>query len=685
MVTEPVTIVIRERGAAATSRQIRGIGRVSRTATVAVTGLLGALAGFLTIRGIARLGTDAVNAAAGFEQFGIRIGALLGNQREANTAIENFVDLASQTPFSVSQIVEGASALGAAALGNRQALEELTQTAANLAAVTGLSFTEAAGNLQRALSGGIGAADLFRERGVRALIESIEGIPDATKLSREELDLAFRNVFGEGGVFGSAARDLSLTLGGALSNIGDAATNTRVALGDAFAPAVIGAARKAIIPFLENLQDLIENNQEEVTALAASTVRFLVPAFTNFVRVGLASIQAFQQIGEFATDLIGTYKQLTLAVSEAALAALEFASPFVDDDVLQVARASVAALRKEVDDYALGAEQGRQANAEFANGLDAINESLGELERNIANADLTTRPETGTDVDLPIGAGGVVESDEERTARENAEKRILRITNQLRVSTAARTDALEGQIVRLQQQAEELRAAATAAGDELLAREGLKLIDEQILAIREEQKANAAEEAAELAKEKAKLRGEQATEIGGGILQAIQTDGKSAIDLLGRQAEETFAQAIGDAVVGIEDALTEVFESAFGEVDFGGILGDNAGAIGSALSGAFAIGAQLLARELGGTSSSARNDLVRGSTESAQATRGVVAGPTSVPIFQIGQTIEAAFGTTEDLLRQLIQAVLAESASPGVAGGIGGAAADLSLGTASTA
>ena len=110
--------------------------------------------------------------------------------------------------------------------------------------------------------------------------------------------------------------------------------------------------------------------------------------------------------------------------------------------------------------------------------------------------------------------------------------------------------------------------------------------------------------------------------------------------------------------------------------------------MGSAIVGAIRIGLAVLARELSGGSKRAQNDLVRSSVESAQATRGVVAGPTNIPVFQVGQQLEDAMIETNGILTAILAAVQFNGASA-AAGGVGGAgapsgaAADLSLTTPS--
>ncbi len=699
MVTENVRVVISERGARSTAQGITKVGRASRKATIAVSALLGALAGFLTFRALGRVAADAISTAASFEQFEIQIAALLGSQKEANLALENFIELAAKTPFAVSDVVAGATALGAAAIGNRERLEELTQTAANLAAVTGLSFTQAAENLQRALSSaGIASADLFRERGVTGLLSALTGIVDITKATPAEIDAAFRQVFGAEGTFGTAAEDLSLTLGGALSNIGDAAEQASKALGDAFAPAVTNAARQVLIPFFKDLEKLIIDNDTEIREFAASVIKFVIPALTGLARAGLAAAATFVELKTFAQTVAGAFAEFELGQVTEQLALfesqVESGARAADNPALLRAREEFARLTTQVDGLAVALLKEEQANDKFLEGLDAAAAKLGELDALVEGQDFSKLDEIERpDIDLgEFAVGGTTESTKELADRERALKQVLQITNRLRVSGAARLSGLQAQLERLRQQAIVLQAAAVASGDEGRAREGLLLIEQQILSIRQEEAeiaAKAAADAAKEAKEKEKIRKAAATEIGGQFLQGLRTEGESAITDLGAFAEESFAEAIGTALQDAGDLLAEGLEEAFEDIDFGALGGEFGSGFGGAIAGAAAFGLSTLARELGGGSANARTDLVRSATQSAQATRGVVAGPTSIPIFQVGQQLEEALIGTEDLLGQILTALQTTppaAAAAGTGAGVeGGASADLSLTTSTLA
>ncbi len=171
----------------------------------------------------------------------------------------------------------------------------------------------------------------------------------------------------------------------------------------------------------------------------------------------------------------------------------------------------------------------------------------------------------------------------------------------------------------------------------------------------------------------------------GAIVGAFRGEGLDAIEFISDLGGSLLEESLSQAFDGLEESLTGLFDK-LGDSFAGGSEGLG-GAIGGAIAGAVGIGLSILASELSGGSSNARNDLVRGAVESAQATRGVVAGPTSIPIFQFGQKLEDALIGTESLLAQILSAIQVAPAAVGGggAGAGGGASSDLSLTTSSLA
>ena len=76
---------------------------------------------------------------------------------------------AAKVPFSLEQI-QAASGNLAVVAGDAERLSKILEITGNVAAVTGIDFNTAAEQIQRSFAGGIAAADIFREKGVRDML-----------------------------------------------------------------------------------------------------------------------------------------------------------------------------------------------------------------------------------------------------------------------------------------------------------------------------------------------------------------------------------------------------------------------------------------------------------------------------------------------------------------------------------
>ena len=150
------------------------------------------------------------------ENLQVRLKFLLKDTNEGAKAFENMTKFASKVPFSLEEIQSGAGIL-ATVTDNAKDLNQMLEITGNVAAVTGLDFRTTAEQIQRSFSAGIGAADLFREKGVRNML----GFKAGATVSIEETVAAFEKVFAKGGRFGKATDELANTFAGTMSMIGD--------------------------------------------------------------------------------------------------------------------------------------------------------------------------------------------------------------------------------------------------------------------------------------------------------------------------------------------------------------------------------------------------------------------------------------------------------------------------------
>ena len=150
------------------------------------------------------------------ESLKVRFKFLFGSAKEGALAFDNLAKFAGKVPFSLEDI---SSASGNLAVVAKDAtdLTRIMEITGNVAAVTGLDFQTTASQIQRAFSGGIASADIFREKGVRSLL----GFKAGAKVSIEDTVKAFEDVFAGNGRFAMATDALAETFEGTVSMLGD--------------------------------------------------------------------------------------------------------------------------------------------------------------------------------------------------------------------------------------------------------------------------------------------------------------------------------------------------------------------------------------------------------------------------------------------------------------------------------
>jgi len=215
MVTENYNVKVRVEGQnqlkqlnASTIRIQNSLGGLGTAAKLA-TGAIAAL-------GAARIGRSFLNVATSVETLQQRFKFLFGTAEEGAKAFDTLSKFAGTVPFSLEEISSAAGVLAVVSKDAEQLGENLVLTG-NVAAVTGLDFRTAGEQIQRALSGGIGAADLLREKGVRDLL----GFKAGVTVTATETAEALERVFGPNGKFGDASVALASTFTGLVSMVGD--------------------------------------------------------------------------------------------------------------------------------------------------------------------------------------------------------------------------------------------------------------------------------------------------------------------------------------------------------------------------------------------------------------------------------------------------------------------------------
>jgi len=195
-----------------TKQALTGVQKNLNNVKKSVFSLRGALVGL----GAGAIVKSFVDVGKEVESLQVRFKFLFGSIEEGKVAFNSLTEFAGRVPFSLEEISRASGNLAVVAK-DAQDLTRVLEITGNVAAVTGLDFETTSSQIQRAFSGGIGAADLFRERGVRALL----GFQAGAKVTAEETIARFEELFAGDGQFARATTDLASTLEGTLSMIGD--------------------------------------------------------------------------------------------------------------------------------------------------------------------------------------------------------------------------------------------------------------------------------------------------------------------------------------------------------------------------------------------------------------------------------------------------------------------------------
>jgi len=269
-----IDILARDKSRQALKSVQGGLNNLKNTVFSLKSAIIGIGAG-ATIKAFIDVGSEV-------EKLQVRLKFLFGTAEEGAKAFDVMAKFAAKVPFSLEQIQQGAGVL-AVVSKDADELSDVLKITGNVAAVTGLDFRTTAEQIQRSLSAGISAADLFRERGVKAML----GFSAGATVSVEQTIKAFNEVFGPNGQFGKATDDLAKTFEGTLSMIGDSIFN--------FKKEVADAGLFDFVKFTaETIDKAIKDNFISLEIFAQRTSHALIDAFEN-IALGFAQLGSIFQ------------------------------------------------------------------------------------------------------------------------------------------------------------------------------------------------------------------------------------------------------------------------------------------------------------------------------------------------------------------------------------------------------
>ncbi|MBW1666843.1 MAG: hypothetical protein JRJ66_02090 [Deltaproteobacteria bacterium] len=160
-----------------------------------------------------------IDAASSAEQYQTRLRVLLGSSKEGNRLFQEMADYAGKVSFRYEEIMGAATNLAGVMKGGTDEVKQWMPLIGDLAAATGMSIEETTGQVIRMYSAGAASADMFRERGVLAMLGFQAGVSYSAEETRKKLMEAWKDPASQ---FRGAAGELGKTWSGMLSMLSDA-------------------------------------------------------------------------------------------------------------------------------------------------------------------------------------------------------------------------------------------------------------------------------------------------------------------------------------------------------------------------------------------------------------------------------------------------------------------------------
>jgi len=229
--------------------------------------------GLIASLGVGIAVKEFISVGRSVEDLQVRLKGLFGSAQEGAKAFDVMAKFAGRVPFSLEEI-QAASGNLAVVAGNADNLAEILDITGNVAALTGIDFKTAGEQIQRAFSGGIAAADIFREKGVRDML----GFKQGATVTAEETIKAFQRVFGKGGQFGNQTDELANTFTGTLSMLGDKLFNFKRTVAGAQFFDALKDETKALDGFLKENELALERIANTIGTVLTGAVKIIASA-----------------------------------------------------------------------------------------------------------------------------------------------------------------------------------------------------------------------------------------------------------------------------------------------------------------------------------------------------------------------------------------------------------------------
>jgi len=283
-----------ERHVGSVTKSLSHQSKAARETAASITSLVSGLkllGGAVAAYGLSNIATTFLDAARVTENYNVRLQVLLGSVEKGNQLFKEMEGYASRTPFEFEEVMGAATQLSGVMGGSVETIKQWMPLIGDLAAASGLSIQDTTMQIVRMYSAGAASADLFRERGILAMLGFQAGVSYSAEETRVKLMEEWNKA---GSQFKGATDKLAGTWDGTMSMIGDKWFKLR---NDIMSAGVYDALKEELSAIDQEFESWLKNNE--------ALIKQKVPEYIDNVKSSLS-------------DLLSLYKTIPDGVVGAA-------------------------------------------------------------------------------------------------------------------------------------------------------------------------------------------------------------------------------------------------------------------------------------------------------------------------------------------------------------------------------
>lgn len=252
-------------------RYSRGVSTVLATVKRNVFNLRNAIIALAGAAAVGLLARSFIKAASTSEQFNVRLKVLLRSAKEGGRLFDEMAEFAGKVPFEFEEIMGSATQLAGVMRGGVEEIKQWMPLIGDLAAASGLGIRQTTEQVIRMYSAGAASADLFRERGILAMLGFQAGVSYSAEETRKRLMEAWTKMDSQ---FRGATQELATTWTGLMSMLKDAWFQFRNAVMEA---GLFDFLKAGVRLALDKIRELREGGKLEEWAerISSTVVRVL--------------------------------------------------------------------------------------------------------------------------------------------------------------------------------------------------------------------------------------------------------------------------------------------------------------------------------------------------------------------------------------------------------------------------